>query len=143
MPPMAAINGVRAPFALFHRTDHSLPVSKIPLLQRMASNDNDKHKMEEEVESSTARKRLWHTNDNGRDDDSSNSLEKELPEEETEEEEEVSFQKTSMNQYFTSEEKLYARCAHIILFKDDGDTPSMSSTTHTGKSSALQRGEQQ
>jgi hypothetical protein len=107
----------------------------------MPSNDNDKHKMEEEVDSSTARKRLWHTNDNGRDDDSSNSLEKELPEEETEEE--VSLQETSMNQYDTSEEKLYARCARIILFKDDGDTPSTSLTTHTGKSSALQRGEQQ
>jgi hypothetical protein len=143
MPPMVAINGVRAPFTLSHRSDHSLPLSKLSLLQRMPSNDNDKHKMEEEVDSSTARKRLWHTNDNDRDDDSSNSLEKELPEEETEEQEEVSLQETSMNQYDTSEEKLYARCARIILFKDDGDTPPTSLTTHTGKSSALQRGEQQ
>jgi hypothetical protein len=36
---------------------------------------------------------------------------------------------TSMNQLNTSEEKLYARCAHGILFKDDGDTPSTSSDT--------------
>jgi hypothetical protein len=31
----------------------------LSLLQRMASNDDDKHKMEEEAESSMARKRLW------------------------------------------------------------------------------------
>jgi hypothetical protein len=31
----------------------------LSLLQRMASNDNNKRKLEEEAESSTVRKRLW------------------------------------------------------------------------------------
>jgi hypothetical protein len=39
----------------------------------MASNDNDKHKMEEEEESSTARKCLWHTDYGSGVDDSSDS----------------------------------------------------------------------
>jgi hypothetical protein len=98
MLPTVAINGAGVPFALSHRTDHSLPLSKLPLLQRMASNNNDKCKMEE-VESSAVRKRLWHTNDDGGDDDSSNS-----PEEEPKEEEEVSSEETSMNQLDTFEE---------------------------------------
>jgi hypothetical protein len=89
MPPMAAINA-GAPFAPSHQTDHCLPLSKLPLLQKMASNDNDKHKMEEEPESSVVRKRLWHTNDDGGDDDSSNSPE----EEEKETEDEVSSEET-------------------------------------------------
>jgi hypothetical protein len=42
-------------------------------------------------------------------------------------EEEVSSEETSMNQLDTSEEKLYARCAHGILVKDNNDTPSTSS----------------
>jgi hypothetical protein len=118
MPPQtAAINGVGASFALSRRTDHSLPLSKLPLLQRMASNNNDKRKMEEAAESSMVRKRLWHTDDDSSDDDSSDSSEEEPEEEETEEE-------TSMNQLDTSEEKLYARRTRGYLFGDDGDTPS-------------------
>jgi hypothetical protein len=127
MPLMAAISGVGAPFALSHRIDHSLPLSKLPLLQRMASNDNDKRKMEE-VESSMVRKSLRHTDDDGSDDDSSNSSEEEPPEEDEEMvEEEVSSEETSMNQLNTSEEKLYARHARGILFKDAGDTTLTSS----------------
>jgi hypothetical protein len=91
--------------------------------------------MEEEAESSMVRKRLRHTNDDCGNGDPSNSpeeepSEEELEEEETEEEEgeemeeEVSSEETSMNQLDTSEEKLYARCAHDILVKDDGDNPS-------------------
>jgi hypothetical protein len=101
-----AINGAGAPFALSHRAGHSLPLSKLPLLQRMASNDNGKRKMEEK--SPMARKRLWHTDDDGSDTDSSDSPE-EGPKEE---EEEVSLEETSMNQLDTSEEKLYARRTH-------------------------------
>jgi hypothetical protein len=42
----------------------------------MASNENNgKHKLEGEAESSTTRKRLQLFNDDGSDDDSSNSLE--------------------------------------------------------------------
>jgi hypothetical protein len=109
----------------------------------MASNENDKCKMEEEAKSLTARKRLWHTNDNGGDNDSSNSsdspdeesLEEELEEEEEEMEEEegeegetkeeVPSEETSMNQLDTSEKKLYGRHAHGYLFGNDGDTPLM------------------
>jgi hypothetical protein len=81
----------------------------------MASNDNDKRKMEEEVESSMVRKHLWHSDDDNSEDDSSD-LSKEEPEE-------VSLKETSMNQLDTSEEKLYARRARGIIFSDDGDTP--------------------
>jgi hypothetical protein len=42
----------------------TLSLSKLSLLQRMASNDNDKHKLEEEAESSMVRKRLWLSDDN-------------------------------------------------------------------------------
>jgi hypothetical protein len=82
----------------------------------MASNDNDKRKMEEEVESSMVRKHLWHSDDDNSEDDSSD-LSKEEPEEE------VSSKEISMNQLDTSEEKLYARRARGIIFSDDGDTP--------------------
>jgi hypothetical protein len=118
MLPTAAINGVGVPFALSRRTNHSLPQSKLPILQRMASNDNDKHKMEEEVESSMKRKRLWHTDDDGGDDGSSDSPEEEPSEkepeeeEEAEEEEEVSSQETSMNQLDTYEENMYDDLFH-------------------------------
>jgi hypothetical protein len=61
-------------------------LSKLSLLQRMASNDNNgKCKLEEEVESLTARKRLQLSDNNGGDDDSSESPEEEMEEEETEE----------------------------------------------------------
>jgi hypothetical protein len=73
MPPTAAINGVGVPFTLSHRIDHSRPLSKLPLVQRMASNDNDKRKMEEEAEFSMTRKRLRYINDDGGNDDSSDS----------------------------------------------------------------------
>jgi hypothetical protein len=83
----------------------------LSLLQRMASNNDGKRKMEE-AESSTARKRLRLSNDDGDDDDSSNSPVQE-PEKDEEEEEEVSSEETSMNQLDTSEGKLHARCAHV------------------------------
>jgi hypothetical protein len=50
--------------------------------------------MEEETESSMARKWLWLSDDDGGDDDSSDSLEEEVGEEA---EEEVSLEETSMN----------------------------------------------
>jgi hypothetical protein len=82
----------------------TLCLSKLSHLQRMASNDNnDKHKLEEEVESSMARKRLRLSDDDTSDADSSDS-----PKEETEEEE-VSLEETSMNQLNTSKEKLQAK----------------------------------
>jgi hypothetical protein len=68
----------------------------------MASNDNDNGKMEEEVESSTGRKHLQHTNDDDGDDNSSDSLEEEPKEVEETEEEEVSSEEMSMNQLDTS-----------------------------------------
>jgi hypothetical protein len=106
----------------------TLFLSKLLLLQRMASNGNNgKHKMEEEAESSTTRKRLWLSGDDGGDGDSSD-----LPEEEVVEE--VSSVEMLMNQLDTSEEKLYARRAHGILFDDDGDTPLMSSEPRTPES---------
>jgi hypothetical protein len=109
----------------------------LSLLQRMASNNDDKHKMEE-AESSMVRKQLRLSND----DDSFDyfdSPERELEEEEEEieegeggegegegEEEEVFSEEMSMNQLDTSEEKLDARRARSILFSDDSDTPSTS-----------------
>jgi hypothetical protein len=80
----------------------------------MASYDSiDKRKLEEEVESSTARKRLRLSDDNGDDDDSSDS-----PEEEGTEDE-VSMEKSSMSQLNTSEEKLLAKRGHGVFFGDD------------------------
>jgi hypothetical protein len=81
----------------------------------MASYDSiDKRKLEEEVESSTARKRLRLSDDNGDDDDSSDS-----PEEEEGTEDEVSMEKSSMSQLNTSEEKLLAKRGHGVFFGDD------------------------
>jgi uncharacterized membrane protein YdbT with pleckstrin-like domain len=72
----------------------------------MASNENNgKRKLEEEVESSMVKKRLWLS-----DEDADSS------EEETEEEEEVSSEETSMNQLDTSKEKLQTKCAHGVIF---------------------------
>jgi hypothetical protein len=48
----------------------TLSLSKLSLLQRMACNDNDKRKLEEEAESLTARKRLRLFDDDASDDDS-------------------------------------------------------------------------
>jgi hypothetical protein len=105
----------------------TLSLSKLLLLQRMASNSNNgKHKMEEEAESSTTRKRLWLSGDDGGDGDSSDLLEEDVVE--------VSSVEMLMNQLDTSEEKLYARRAHGILFSDDGDTPLMSSEPRTPES---------
>jgi hypothetical protein len=98
----------------------TLSLSKFPLLHRMASNDNGKHKMEAES-STVVRKCLQHTNDDNGDDDSSDS-----PEEP--EEEEVSSEVPSMK-IDTSEEKLYARRARGYLIGNDGDTPSTSLDT--------------
>jgi hypothetical protein len=67
----------------------------------MASNDNNgKHKLEKEAESSMARKRLRLSDDNSGDDDSSDSSE-----------EEVSSEESSMK-LDTSEEKLLAKRGH-------------------------------
>jgi hypothetical protein len=73
-------------------------------------------------------------NDSGGDDDSSDSSES--PEEDEEEvaEEEVSSEETSMNQPDTSEEKLFSRCAHGMLFGNDGDIPSTSLKPRTPES---------
>jgi hypothetical protein len=82
----------------------TISLSKLHLLQRMASNDNNgKYKLEEEAEYSIARKRLWLSNDDdGDDDDSSDS-----PEEETEEE--VSLEEMLMNQRDTPSTSLEPR----------------------------------
>jgi hypothetical protein len=56
-------------------------LSKLSLLQGMASNDNEKRKLEVEAESSTGRKSLWLSDNDGGDDDSSDSLEEETEEE--------------------------------------------------------------
>jgi hypothetical protein len=105
MPPTAAINDVS--------------VSKLSLLQRMVSNDNnDKRKLEEVAESSMARKRLLFFGNNGSDNDSSDS-----PEEETGE---VSSKESLMN-LDTSEEKLLAKHGRDMIFSNDGDTMSLLS----------------
>jgi hypothetical protein len=49
----------------------TLSLSKLPLLHRMASNGNNKHKMEEAESSTVVRNCLRHTDDDDRDDDSS------------------------------------------------------------------------
>jgi hypothetical protein len=95
----------------------------------MASNDNDKRKMDEEMESSMVRKRLRHTDDDGGDDDTDSSDSPEEPEEEEEMEVEVPSEETSMNQLNISQEKLYARRTCNYLFDDNGDTPSSSPDT--------------
>jgi predicted nucleic acid-binding protein len=101
----------------------------------MASNDNNgKHKVVEEAESSTAtRKRLWFSDDDGSVDSSGDSEEETEPETEEEEtaEEEVSFEESSMNLVDTSEEKLMAKRGHGLLFSDDGDTSSTESDPHS------------
>jgi hypothetical protein len=82
----------------------------------MASSDNnDKHKLEEEVEPSIVRKSLWLSDDN----DSSDSLKEEM--------EEVSLEESLMNQLDTSEEKLLAKRGRGLFFGDDGDTTLPSS----------------
>jgi hypothetical protein len=104
----------------------------LSLLQIMAYNNNDKHKMEE-AESSTARKWLQLFDDDDSDDDSSDSFNS-LEREPDETEEEVSSEEMSMNQLDTSEEKLYDKRARGILFSDNGDTPSTSSKPCTSES---------
>jgi hypothetical protein len=100
----------------------TLSLSKLSLLQRMASNNNGKHKLEKEVESLTTRKRLWLSDDDGCDDDSSD-----LSEEETkEEEDEVSSEESSMK-LDTSEEKLMAKQGRRMIFSHDDDTAMPSS----------------
>jgi hypothetical protein len=115
----------------------------LSLLQRMASNDNGKRKLEEETESSVARKRLQPSDNDGSDDDSSISLGEETGEEEKEEEmadeeeeakEEVSSEEMSMNQLDTFKEKLFARRTCGMLFSNDGDTPPMLSEPHNPNS---------
>jgi outer membrane biosynthesis protein TonB len=92
---------VERPMALSFVEPITLALS---LLQRMASNDDNKRKMEEEVESLMVRKRLQLPDDNSDDNDSFESLEEEPEleeEEETEEketqEEEEKEEETSMN----------------------------------------------
>jgi hypothetical protein len=106
----------------------TLSLSKLSFLQKMASNDNNgKRKLEEEVESSMVRKRLWLSNDDTGDDNSSDSLEEEM-------EEEVSSEETSMNQLDTSEEKLQTKCVRGIIFGDDDNTTLPSSEPRTPES---------
>jgi hypothetical protein len=89
---------------------YTLSLSKLSLLLRMASNDNnDKHKLEEEAESSTERKRLWLSDDNCSDSP-----------------EEVSLEESSMNQLDTSEEKLLAKHVRDLFFGNNDDTTSPS-----------------
>jgi hypothetical protein len=117
--------------ALSYVQSITLSLSKLSLLQRMASNDNNgKCKLEEEAESPTARKRLWLSNDGANDDDSSDSLEEEMEEMK----EEVSSEETLMNQLNTSEEKLFAKRGHGMVFSDDGDNTSPSSEPCSPKS---------
>jgi hypothetical protein len=125
MPPIAAIKCQSAVCSL--SSSRSLSPSLNSLLQRMASNDNnDKCKLEEEVESSMAKKRLWIFDDDVSDNDSTDSPEE--TEEEEEMKEEVSSDETSMNnQLDTSEEKLQAKHICGIVFGNDGDTTSPSS----------------
>jgi hypothetical protein len=56
----------------------TLSLSRLSLLQRMAFNNNGKHKLEEEAKSSMARKRLWLSDNDGGDDNSSDSSEEEV-----------------------------------------------------------------
>jgi hypothetical protein len=95
----------------------TLSLFKLSLLQRMASNDNGKRKLEEEVESLMARKRLRLSDADADDDNSSDSPE--------ETEEEVSSKETSMKQLDTSEE-LFTKHGRGMIFSDDGDTTSPS-----------------
>jgi hypothetical protein len=108
----------------------TLSLSKLSLLQRIASNDNGKRKLEEEAESSIVRKRLRIYDDAGDDDDSSDSSEEET------EEEEVCSVELSMK-LDTSEEKFLAKRDHSIIFSDDSDTTSPSSEPRTPKSHVL------
>jgi hypothetical protein len=91
----------------------------------MASNDSSKCKLEEEVESLMARKRLWLSDDDGGDDDSSDSLN-----DEAKKEEEVSSEESSMK-VDTSEDKLLAKHDRVMIFSSDGDTSSPSSEPRT------------
>jgi hypothetical protein len=108
----------------------TLSLSKLSLLQRMSSNSNDKHKLEEEAKSSTARKRLQLFDDDSGDDDCSDSPEEKI-EEEDKMEEEVSSEESSMNQLDTSNEKLLAKHGCGIVFDDDNDTTSPLSEPRT------------
>jgi hypothetical protein len=89
----------------------------------MSSNDNGKHKLKEEVDSSTVRKRLQLSDEGASDDDSSDSSVNETAEEEM-----------PMNQLDTSEEKLFAKCGRSMIFSDNGDTTSPSSEPCTPES---------
>jgi hypothetical protein len=97
----------------------TLSVSKLYLLQRMASNDNNKCKLEV-AKSSMKRKRLRLSDDDASDNDSSDSPKEEMEEEEEETEEEVSSEETLMKQLDTSEEKLFAKRGRVMIFSDDG-----------------------
>jgi hypothetical protein len=122
------------PMALSYVQPITLSLSKLSFPERMASNDkNGKRKLVEEVESSTARKRLRLSDNNVGDDDSSDMPEDETEEEE--EEEEVSSKEMSMNQLDTSKEKLFARSGNSLIFSDDGDMTSPPLEPHTPKSS--------
>jgi hypothetical protein len=111
----------------------TLSLSKLSLLQRMACNDNDKRKLEEEAESLTARKRLRLFDDDASDDDSYDSPGEEMKEEQ-ETEEEVSSEETLMNKLHTSKEKLSIKRGCGMIFSDDGDTTSSSSELCNPKS---------
>jgi hypothetical protein len=105
----------------------TLSFSKLSSPKNGIQQNNGKRKLEEEVESSTVRKRLWLTDDDASYDDSFDS-----PEEMTGEE--VSSEETLMNDVNTSKEKLQAKRARGIVFNDDGDTTSSSSNPRTPES---------
>jgi hypothetical protein len=84
---------------LFLHRSLTLSLPTLSLVKRMASNDNNgKCKLEEEAETSAARKRLWLSDYDGGDDVSSDSQHEDTNEE-------VSLEESSMNQVNTSEDK--------------------------------------
>jgi hypothetical protein len=94
----------------------------------MASNDNNKRKIEEAESSVVVMKRLRFSDDDRCDNSSGELEEKEL---EVEMEEEVSSEESSMNQLNTLKEKLMAKHGHDLFFSNDGNTSSMESEPHS------------
>jgi hypothetical protein len=91
----------------------------------MASNDNNKRKIEEAESSVAVMKRLQFSDDDRCDNSSGESEEKELEAEM--EEEEVSSEESSMNQLDTLMEKLMAKRGRDLFFSNDGNTSLMES----------------
>jgi hypothetical protein len=98
----------------------------------MTSNDNNKHKYDEEVESTVATKRQ-RIGDDGSDDSSFDESSKETTEAEMEDKE-VCSEEESMNQPDSSEDKLMGKRA---CNSKDGDTSSMESKQDSVRTSAI------